>query len=106
MEWVKVFDSLQDARRMMEGKSAQLLIIQGKRICLARHNDSFYAVQDACSHNGESLSKGVVNHQKEIICPWHNYRFDLTTGRACDSSCPDLQTYPLRIETSGFFIGI
>ena len=106
MEWVKVFSSVEDADRRMEGKTLQLLVIHGKRICLTRHSSGFFAVQDACSHNGESLSKGTVNHQGEIICPWHNYRFELATGRACDSSCADLKTYPLRIDSSGFFIGI
>jgi nitrite reductase/ring-hydroxylating ferredoxin subunit len=70
------------------------------------HEEEFYAVQDGCSHNGESLSGGRVNYIGEIICPWHNYRFDLKSGRACDSDCADLRTFPVRYDASGFFIGI
>lgn len=70
------------------------------------HNNSFYAVQDRCTHNSESLSKGSVNYLGEIICPWHNYRFDLESGKECASRSAELITYPVRIKEDGFFIGI
>ncbi len=106
MEWLKIFESEEEARKRIKENVPQLLIVKNKRICLALHQGVFYAVQDACSHNGESLSKGTVNYLGEIICPWHNYRFELNSGRACDSSCRDLTTYAVRSDPSGFFIGI
>lgn len=106
MEWIKIFSSEAEAKaRILPGRP-QLLAAWGRRICLARVDEDFYAVQDACSHNGESLSKGTINYLGEIICPWHNYRFDLKTGRPCDSTSPDLKTYPVKIDETGFFIGI
>ena len=106
MEWFKIFSSESEARTKLAGKKTQLLIINGTRICLASFGNEFFAVQDACSHNSESLSGGVVNFAGEIICPWHNYRFDLRSGRACDSECADLKTYAVKYDSSGFFIGI
>jgi nitrite reductase/ring-hydroxylating ferredoxin subunit len=106
MKWIRIFPSDEEARKHMEHKSTQLIVADGKRICLAYFNDSFFAVQDRCPHNGESLSKGTVNYCAEIICPWHNYRFDLKSGKATDSSCSDLETYPVRSDGSGFFIGL
>jgi nitrite reductase/ring-hydroxylating ferredoxin subunit len=106
MEWVKIFPSEDEARARIPPGKPQLLIVGGTRICLAYVEGSFRAVQDACSHNGESLSKGTINYLGEIVCPWHNYRFDLKTGRACDSSSPDLRTYPVKTNETGFFIGI
>jgi nitrite reductase/ring-hydroxylating ferredoxin subunit len=106
MEWIKIFSGVEEARtRLVPGKP-QLLIVGKTRICLAFVNGNFRAVQDACTHNGESLSKGTINYLGEIICPWHNYRFDLATGKACDSSCTDLRTFPIKLDESGFFIGI
>lgn len=105
MEWIKIFGSDEEARRKIREGSTQLLIIHGKRICLARHADTFHAVQDRCTHNGESLSRGIVNFAGEIICPWHNYRFDLKSGKACDSDAHDLETFPVRSDNTGFFIG-
>jgi len=106
MEWIKVFNTTAEAGQRILPDKPQLIVIGKTRICLVRHKDSFFAVQDSCSHNGESLSGGQVNYLGEIICPWHNYRFELRSGRASDSSCPDLKTYPVKSDDSGFFIGI
>ena len=106
MEWIKIFSSEEQAKATLVGKATQLLVIGNQRICLARYKDEFFAIQDACSHTGESLSKGQINYLGEVICPWHNYRFELRTGKACDSDCADLKTYPIKSDSTGFFIGI
>ncbi|QOI96806.1 MAG: Rieske 2Fe-2S domain-containing protein [Flammeovirgaceae bacterium] len=106
MEWVKLFaDETEACNRLMPDKP-QLAIIHGKRICLVQHNKRFFAVQDRCTHNGESLSKGMVNHLGEIICPWHNYCFDLQTGRELAARSADLITYPIKADATGFYVGI
>lgn len=105
MEWIKIFGSYEEARSRIPEDSTQLVIVRGKRICLARHAGVFFAVQDRCTHNGESLSTGKVNFAGEIICPWHSYRFDLRSGKACDSDARDLETYPVKSDNTGFFIG-
>lgn len=105
-EWIKIFNSEEEARARIRPDQPQLIIIGEKRICLVLHDGVFSAVQDACSHNGQSLSKGKVNYLGEIVCPWHGYRFDLKSGRPCDSSSPDLVTYSIRSDNSGFFIAI
>lgn len=106
MEWIKIFSSVTEAKEKLPAGTPRLLVVHDRRIALVHDGDDFYAVQDACTHNQESLSKGHVNHVGEIICPWHNYRFELKTGRATDSGCRDLETYPIKTDESGFFIGI
>ena len=106
MVWIKVFSSEKEARERIREDSPQLLILAGIRICLVSHNKKFFAVQDSCTHNGEALSGGRVNYLGEIVCPWHGYRFDLMSGRACDSSCRDLKTYPVKLDETGFYVGI
>jgi nitrite reductase/ring-hydroxylating ferredoxin subunit len=106
MEWIKIFSSEAEARQRILPEKPQLLIVKGTRICLALHQNAFHAVQDACTHNGESLSKGRLNYLGEIICPWHGYRFSMESGRACDSSSRDLVTYPIQSDESGFYLGL
>jgi nitrite reductase/ring-hydroxylating ferredoxin subunit len=106
MNWVKIFTSKAEAIARLAQNVPRLIIISGKRICIVRREDVFYAVQDACPHNGESLSKGSVNYLGEVICPWHNYRFDLKTGRECAMRSKDLITYPVKIDDSGFYLGM
>ena len=104
--WIKIFSSESEARQRIRPDVPQLVIVGSTRICLVLHNNSFAAVQDACSHNGQSLSKGSVNYLGEIVCPWHGYRFNLNTGRPCDSSSPDLITYAVRMDETGFYIAV
>jgi nitrite reductase/ring-hydroxylating ferredoxin subunit len=106
MEWIRIFSSAAEAKTRLAEKKTQLLIVKGERICLALFNDEIFAVQDACSHNGESLSGGQVNFVGEIVCPWHNYRFDLRSGKPADSTCAELKTYPIKSGSDGFFIAI
>jgi 3-phenylpropionate/trans-cinnamate dioxygenase ferredoxin subunit len=106
MQWVKIFANEGEALSRIVPNKPQLLVVHGKRICLVLHNNSFRAVQDRCTHNGESLSKGSVNHFGEIICPWHNYCFSLETGRELSSRSDDLNTYPIKVDSTGFYVGI
>jgi nitrite reductase/ring-hydroxylating ferredoxin subunit len=106
MDWVKIFQTAADASNRIAEDRPQLIIIGEKRICVIRHNNQFSAVQDSCSHNGESLSKGHVNYMGEIICPWHNYCFDVKNGREIQGRSSDLKTYPIKADDTGFFIGI
>jgi nitrite reductase/ring-hydroxylating ferredoxin subunit len=106
MNWVKIFQTEAEAFDRIKDDTPQLLIIGDKRICLVRHRDFFKAIQDSCTHNGESLSKGHVNFLGEIICPWHNYCFNISNGREIQNRSSDLQTFPVRADDTGFFIGI
>jgi 3-phenylpropionate/trans-cinnamate dioxygenase ferredoxin subunit len=110
LDWIKIFNSSSEARERIKSNQPQLIVIGSIRICLTRlaneeTGDSFYAVGDKCSHNGESLSKGKVNFLGEIVCPWHGYRFSLQSGRCAENS-PDIPTYPVKENEEGFFIGI
>jgi nitrite reductase/ring-hydroxylating ferredoxin subunit len=55
----------------------------------------------------------MVNHsvnddqlQREIVCPFHAFEFDLNGGMARYSESHDLTTYPIKSDDSGFFIGV
>jgi 3-phenylpropionate/trans-cinnamate dioxygenase ferredoxin component len=74
--------------------------VSGHRIALVRIDDSFYAVDDECSHEDYSLSEGEVwTEECQIECPRHGSTFDLLTGAPC--SLPATQpvaVYEVRVE--------
>lgn len=106
MDWIRIFDSAQTMQEQLQPRIPRLLVVRQKRLCLVFHNNQLKAVQDACPHNGESLSKGKLNYMGEIICPWHEYRFELNTGRESAERCRDLETFPVKINEEGVFIGL
>jgi 3-phenylpropionate/trans-cinnamate dioxygenase ferredoxin subunit len=54
----------------------------GRRmIAVARSGDSYFAIEDICTHDGAQLTGGAIEGD-EIICPRHGARFCLRTGEA------------------------
>lgn len=106
MEWIKVFSSKDECDRHISEHRPQLVIIGEERICVVRHRDQYSAMQDQCPHNGESLSKGHVNYLGEIVCPWHNYCYEMRFGREIRGRSQPAKIYPVKIDDTGFFIGI
>jgi nitrite reductase/ring-hydroxylating ferredoxin subunit len=106
MEWVKILPSGNAAREKLRENKPQLVIVHGERICLVKRENHFFAVSDKCSHNGESLSKGMVNFAGEVVCPWHGHQFNLKTGREYQERSADLVTFPIREDDDGLYIGL
>jgi 3-phenylpropionate/trans-cinnamate dioxygenase ferredoxin component len=56
--------------------------VDGHRVCLARTKyGTIYAIDDACTHEGASLSEGDIIHEDWVQCPFHSSLFDLRTGQ-------------------------
>jgi nitrite reductase/ring-hydroxylating ferredoxin subunit len=61
-----------------EGKMAHLTV-GGKQILIANVAGQYYATDNICNHAGAELHEGELNG-KELICPWHSAKWDVTTG--------------------------
>ena len=63
----------------------------------------YFAVEDACSHNGSRmLSCGVeakfIVHGERLMCPQHGAEFCIRTGAALSPPARDaLATFPVRV---------
>lgn len=70
----------------------------GKRLALCNTGDGLYAIDDQCTHDGGPLDQGKLDG-REIECPRHGARFDVTTGRAlCLPAVRPVKTYPVRVH--------
>ena len=47
--------------------------------CVARLNGKISVLDNECPHHGGPLGQGMIEAGK-VVCPWHAYAFDLTTG--------------------------
>ena len=106
MKWFKIFESKEIAYTYFKNTSSILIRIKGKNICLSLFNNELIATADACPHMSESLSNGKINYIGELICPLHEYRFDLKTGRECEGRTKDLEIYEVKSSNDGIFIGL
>ena len=105
MMWIKIYSDLTEAIAALGENRANTLYIGQKKLCLAVIDHTVVAIADRCTHNGESLGKGKINFQGEVVCPWHGYRFHLKSGR-CSANAPDAETFPVRQEADGIFIKV
>jgi nitrite reductase/ring-hydroxylating ferredoxin subunit len=49
---------------------------------LANVGGVLHALDNNCPHNGGPLAKGTLAG-RELTCPWHGWRWDVTSGRNC-----------------------
>lgn len=106
--WYKVFDSITEAEKHIALNRAVTVLVENKKICLARTMVGYQAVADTCPHLGASLSKGNCNHLGEIVCPWHSYRFDMKLGHETSGQGTGLgvEVFKVDIRADGLYVGI
>jgi 3-phenylpropionate/trans-cinnamate dioxygenase ferredoxin subunit len=64
------------------GDGQTISIPVGRRmIAIARSGESYFAIEDVCTHDGAQLTGGAIEGTV-IICPRHGARFCLRTGEA------------------------
>jgi nitrite reductase/ring-hydroxylating ferredoxin subunit len=74
------------------------LVMAGDRwYALANIDGTVHALDNNCPHMGGPLGRGVLEGI-ELTCPWHGWRWDVTSGRNCwPGSDWRLRRVPLRI---------
>lgn len=70
----------------------------GVPIAIFNVSGNYYAIEDVCTHEAETLSDGEVEGE-EIVCPRHGAHFCLATGKALSPPAYEpVATFPVRIE--------
>jgi 3-phenylpropionate/trans-cinnamate dioxygenase ferredoxin subunit len=102
--WHQLFQSLIEAEKTIPVNTLRGAYIGDKKICIVNNQHTFYAVSDLCPHQRASLSKGFLNSFGEIICPLHQYRFNLKSGQESDNRSDFLERYTIRVDDEGVFV--
>jgi nitrite reductase (NADH) small subunit len=90
-DWVEVAKLKELTRRRKT-----VVTVEGEDIALFVVGEKVYALQDTCIHQERSLGKGVILNGR-VICPGHQWAFDLETGWERDQEeCQP--TYAVKVE--------
>jgi nitrite reductase/ring-hydroxylating ferredoxin subunit len=103
MQWVKIFNSLETAFSSVPENKIMPLKYHGRLFCIIRQHNTFYVSDAKCPHMGASLVDGMINSFTELICPLHEYRFDLKAGGLCHTKCDALRVYECKQDESGVY---
>lgn len=98
-KWIKVVE-LENipvlGSRVIKTADDDIAVFRGR-------NDRVFAVRDACPHKQGPLSQGIM-HGTSVTCPLHNWKIDLTNGKALapDEGCAN--TFPAKVEGGNVYL--
>jgi nitrite reductase/ring-hydroxylating ferredoxin subunit len=78
------------------GRAAEVTV-GGEVVALFNVSGTFYALSGRCPHRGGPLGQGFLEGA-EVSCPWHNYTFDVTTGKNVVSADLEVPRYAVKVE--------
>jgi len=77
--------------------SAKAIEVKGKTIALFNVEGTIYATDNTCLHQGGPLGEGELVGEV-VICPWHQWEYNVRTGEMVGNSSVKLATYPVQVE--------
>lgn len=97
MKWTKLDVELRN------DDFVQMIKIDGKKLCLVKHQDKLHAIQNSCPHAGGILSGGWCKNGN-IVCPIHRYEYSLETGKGLAGQHDYIDIYPIEKRDDGFYV--
>ena len=93
-----------EAAEVLEGQG-RVVDVAGRTLALFNVGGTFYAIDNACPHRGGPLGEGDVEGAI-VICPWHAWRWDVTTGRNANNPAVRVACYPVTEEGGSLFVSL
>jgi nitrite reductase/ring-hydroxylating ferredoxin subunit len=97
--------------------------IDGRSVTAFRCGDSFVAYENVCPHLGGPVCEGRIARKIDVeiaadgeavehfssdtfhlVCPWHGYEFDLSTGVGYADSRFALRSFPVEERDDGIYV--
>ena len=76
---------------------ARVVEAGGRTLALFNVSGAFYALDNACSHRGGPLGEGDLDGTV-VICPWHAWRWDVTSGANMNNPAVKMACFPVSLE--------
>ncbi len=71
--------------------------VGGRALALFNVDGTFYALDNGCSHRGGPLGEGELE-SRVVVCPWHGWRWDVTTGANVNNPAVKMACFPVTVE--------
>ncbi|MGB3542770.1 Rieske (2Fe-2S) protein, partial [Rubrivirga sp.] len=81
----------------MRHATPQRLEVGDHDVLLVRFDEKVYAYRNACAHMGMPLDGGMVD-ETILGCPWHGFKYDLTSGECITVPQAQLEPFPVRLD--------
>jgi 3-phenylpropionate/trans-cinnamate dioxygenase ferredoxin subunit len=100
--WHKIAESMDEF--IFQANGLTELQINGKMICIGKHNNRLFACTQKCPHAGGILADGYIDSTGNLVCPLHRYKFNPENGRNISGEGYFLKTFLIEERADGIFI--
>ena len=80
------------------------VVVDGHGIALFHVNGSYYAIDDACTHEDAPLGEGEMEGPI-VLCPYHDWRYDVTTGECLTDKTRPAGCFSTKVASGMVWVG-
>lgn len=84
-------------REDLQPGEGRVVEVNGMEVALFNLDGTFYAIDNTCVHQGGPLGEGMLEGET-VICPWHNWRYNIKTGVSPVNPSVKVKTYSVKVE--------
>jgi nitrite reductase/ring-hydroxylating ferredoxin subunit len=102
MDELDTFFPALEEKELQEGK-LKLMRIEGTPVLFVKQSGKIFVIDNRCPHMGCGFSGGTLDGLV-IVCPCHDWRFNLTTGEYEEEPSLKLVTYEWKIREGKIWV--
>ena len=87
----------------LEPGAGKTVDVNGTPVALFNVDGVYHAIHNTCPHEDGSLGDGGLSHAI-VICPLHDYEFDVTSGRCLTEPAYSVERFEVRVEGDNILI--
>ncbi len=88
----------------LEPGTGKTVDVNGTPVALFNVDGVYHAIHNTCPHEEGPLGDGELCHAI-VICPLHDYEFDVTSGRCLTEPAYSVERFEVRVEGDDILIG-
>src|ERR1700754_1395636 len=102
--WHKIAEHINEVD--LAGNNIGVVNVDGKKVCIGRHNEQVFAFAYKCPHAGGIMADGYIDALGNVVCPLHRYKYDMKNGRNVSGEGYYLKHWPVELREEGVFVGM
>jgi nitrite reductase (NADH) small subunit len=83
----------------------KIMQVDGLSIGVFHHKGGWYAYHNSCVHRGGPVATGNIDGDT-LVCPWHGFEFNVTTGECLADPSARLDMYPVEVRDGQIYLEV
>jgi len=86
-------------------ESVMEVMVGGRPYAVCHTGGAIRALAGECVHRGGPLGQGQI-HEGRVVCPYHLWEFDCTTGEYDYDPTQCVPTFPVKVEDGNIYLQV